>query len=95
MLTPYVASAVVIGDSNLGVFGYPEPTCTKPIRPHKPYSYSSKYEIDSYNSQVALFNSEMDEYIRCVKRYLDAANNDIDAIKEKMTEAVNRAKSPY
>lgn len=94
-LSPAMASAIVIGDTNLGIMGYPEPQCTKPMKPTKPYSFSSSYEVDSYNSQVRFYNLELDSYVQCIRRYLDAANSDIERIKEKMDEAVKRAKSNY
>jgi len=78
--------ALVIGDSNLDYFsGYPDPTCTKP---YKPYQLDDDFAVQSYNSQE-------DEYVRCINKYVDNAKNDIARIKEKANAAVDKANSPY
>lgn len=75
------ASAYVIGGSNLGFSGYPDPTCYKPSRP---YDLSNEYAVDSYNRGIR-------EYRECLETYLDNAQNDINRIKEKMRETVDNA----
>lgn len=92
MLAPCFASAYVIGGTNFDFRGYPEPNCIKPIRPNKPYSFNSQWEVDSYNRQVESFNMQYDMYVDCVKTYLDNASKDIDRIKEKMKSAIDDAR---
>ncbi len=75
------AGASVYGGSNLGFSGYPDPTCRKP---YPPYSDSA---MDREN-----YRSDMDRYIRCVKEYLENANNDIDRIRQAQEEAIAEAK---
>ena len=86
--------AIVLGGTNLGVFGYPDHTCRKPNKPLKPYSFNSRWEIDSYNSQVDSYNLERQRYIDCVKEYLENASNDIKRIEEKIEETIAEAKRP-
>lgn len=81
MMTP--VAAMVIGGSNLGFSGYPEPSCRKPI---KPYQFVDDYEVSSYNMEV-------DRYISCVREYVDNANNDIDRIREAAQLAISEARS--
>ncbi len=88
------AFAIVIGGTNLGFSGYPDHSCRKPNKPFKPYSFNSRWEVDSYNSQVDSYNYEHQRYIACVKEYLENADNDIKRIQEKMEEAIAEAKRP-
>jgi hypothetical protein len=66
----------------------------KPSKPIKPYSFNSRWEIDSYNSQVDSYNMERQRYVGCVKDYLEYASNDIKRIEERMDEAIEEAKRP-
>lgn len=88
------ALAIVIGGTNLGVFGYPDHSCRKPHKPIKPYSLNSRWEVDSYNRQVDSYNFELQRYIACMKEYLENASNDMKRIEEKMEEAIAEAKRP-
>lgn len=73
--------AIVIGGSNLGVFGYPEHDCVKPRRPLPPVD---QWAADSYNRDAR-------RYRDCMIEYLENAENDIKRIKEKMEEVVDEA----
>lgn len=86
--------AIVLGGSNLVISTYPDHSCMKPSKPIKPYSFNSRWEIDSYNSQVDSYNMEHQLYVGCVKDYLENASNDIKRIEEKMDEAIEEAKRP-
>jgi hypothetical protein len=79
------AGAVVFGGSNLGVFGYPEDRCAKPI---VPYSGASEYAVRQYNLDVEMFNT-------CAKRYIENANADIERINEAVDKLARKAKSDY
>jgi hypothetical protein len=95
MLSPTMSFAFVLGGSNLGIGGYPDHSCYEPIKPIKPYRFSSDYEVHSYNASVDSYNVELDSYMDCIKSYLDNAKNDIERIKEKYNETVQRAKERY
>ena len=87
----YSANAIVFGGSNLGIFGYPSHACTRPYsKPYKPYSFGSQYEIDRYNAEVDSYNSVLRIYMGCIQEYVDNSKNDIDRIKEKVTEAISQ-----
>lgn len=79
------ALALVFGGSNLGIFGYPDHTCSKP---YKPYSFTAQWEVDQ-------FNSELTAYYSCIDEYVENAKNDIDRIIEKANEAVDDVNSRY
>lgn len=76
------ANALVIGGSNLGLLGYPEPECSKP---YKPYEFNDKYEYEIYKSK-------MENYISCIKEYAENANHDIQRINDAVEEAIRKAK---
>lgn len=79
------AYAIVVGPSNLGPMGYEENSCRKPI---KPYDLSDEYAVDSYNS-------DLERYTRCMREYLEGADNDIRRIKEAAEEAIAEAKRDW
>ena len=85
--------ALVLGGSNLGMFGYDEHSCTKPFPPSKPYAFNSQWEIDTYNNEVDYYNSERESYVRCIRDYVDNAENDIEIIKEAIESAIDEANS--
>lgn len=88
------AHSIVLGGSNLPLFGYPDHSCYKPSKPYKPYRFYNQYEIDSYNMEVDNYNSELERYLSCIEEYLENAKNDIKRIKEKMEEVVDEDQSP-
>jgi hypothetical protein len=84
-----VASAIVLGGSNLGLFGYPAHECHRPYsRPVEPYEFTSQWEVDLYNSEVDRYNSQIEMFIRCIEDYIANAKNDVERIKEKVDEAI-------
>lgn len=89
MIIPLNAEAYIYGGSNLGYSGYPSHDCNEPVKPFKPYSFTSQWEIDSYNAQVKNYNSQLQDYIACLEEYTDNANNDIKRIQEKAREAID------
>lgn len=78
------AGAIVLGGSNLGVMGYPDHRCRKPYRPSQ---FSEESEVYSYNNEV-------DRFVRCIREYVENADNDIQRIQEKGQAAIDYAKSP-
>lgn len=89
---PIAASAIVFGGSSLGYMGYPSNDCAKPIKPFKPYSFDSQWEVDSYNTEVEQYNADFEAYIGCMKEYVENANNDIKRINEKIQEAIDEVR---
>jgi hypothetical protein len=58
-----------------------------------PYSFSSQYEVDSYNLEAEIYNNEMRVYSDCMSEYVENAKNDLVRIKEKANEAISEASS--
>ena len=84
----------VFGGSNLSVMGYPDHRCRPPYtKPRKPYSFTSQYEIDSYNRKVETYNFQMREYENCISEYVGNAKRDIKRIQEKTNDAIREANS--
>lgn len=82
LLASASAGAIVIGGSNLGMFGYPKADCDKPERP---YDLSDSYAVDRYNQDVR-------EFRRCLTEYVENADNDIRRIKEAVDDALSSAR---
>ncbi len=72
--------AMVYGDSNLDMMGYPE---FDEFPPSEPYS-RDRYSFDQYRDEV-------EEYVRKAQDYVEAGNNDIQRIKEAQEEAIEKA----
>lgn len=82
------AEALILGGTNLGIFGYPSHDCgMKPPKPFRPFSFSSQWEIDSYNMEVDSYNLAMNRFVSCLREYIDNSKNDIKRIEEKIDEA--------
>ena len=93
-MIPTIVFGLVLGPSNLGMFGYPQHNCSPPYsKPYKPYSFDSQWEVDNYNAEVEAYNYEIGIYFDCINEYLEAANNDIKRISERMDEAIDEANS--
>lgn len=74
--------AVVLGASNFGYGGYPDPVCREPLPPYS----NDAYAWDSFKSEAL-------EFELCMSKYVEAANNDIAAIQEQAQAAVNKYNS--
>lgn len=91
LVLPLNSAAYVIGGSNLGIMGYDDHACSKPYPPTKPYSFSSQWQIDSYNREVEDYNDDLRRYIDCIEEYVENGKNDIERIKEAINSAINDA----
>jgi len=86
---------LVLSICYLNAFYYPSHSCRKPSKPYKPYSFSSNWEVDSYNSEVRTYNSDLEEYIECIEQYIEEANSDIKKIQREQQEAIDDANRIY
>lgn len=77
------AMAYVFGGSNLGFLGYPKHSCSQP---YKPFQFTSQ-------SQVNMYNADLEVYFNCIDSYVENAKNDIDRIIEAANEAISEANS--
>lgn len=89
------AIAYVTGGTNFSYSGYPDPECSRPFRPIKPYDLTNELAVDSYNRRVRLYNLEYDEYIACIQLYVENATNDMKRIKEKAEEEIQKARPEF
>jgi hypothetical protein len=71
------AHGLVLGPTNLSVLGYPESRCTEPPIP---------YDNDKYLWEIFKFDAE--QYEKCMREYIEAANLDSQRAIEKGNEAV-------
>lgn len=90
---PGGALAYVYGDTNFDFAGYPDPTCHKPVKPYRPLPGAGRFAIQSYNFEVDRYNLDLEAYNRCIRQYVEAAQNDMERIKEKALGAIAEAKS--
>ena len=90
-----IAVAMVIGPTNFGFSGYPAHSCYKPLKPRKPYSTTEQWEVDRYNIEVDSYNSQLRIYQDCASDYVEAAQNDMKRIREKVDELLRDIESPY
>jgi hypothetical protein len=74
------ADAIVLGESNLPLLGYPEARC---------YELRVPYSDDDYAWES--FRHDADEYVDCINQYIEAGNNDIRRIREAQQDALNEA----
>ena len=88
-LAASISHSLVFGGSNLSLSSYPSANCYKPSPPYKPYSFNSQWEIDSYNLEVDSYNSSMRIYTNCINTYVENAQNDIERIKEAISDAID------
>ena len=85
------AYAIIFGGTNFGYLCYPDHECRKPVKPFRPYSFSSQQEIDSFNNDVDDYNYNRRRYVNCINEYLENSNNDIMRIREKMDLTLQEA----
>lgn len=74
------ANALVIGGSNLGVMGY---SAFNEVTPNQPYN------SDEFNFNM--YRNDTETYVNQAKEYIENCNRDIERIKEKQQEAINKA----
>ena len=77
---PLIASAYVIGDSNLGPMGYPE---FNEYPPSAPYS-KTENSFQDYRYEVV-------NYVRKAKEFAEACDNDARRANEAAEEAIRKA----
>ncbi len=87
--------ALTLSICYLNAFYYPSHSCYKPSKPYKPFSFSSNWEVDSYNSKVRTYNLELQTYIDCIEEYVEEANSDIKKIQREQQEAIDDANRVY
>lgn len=89
ILLAVIASVFLTGE----VFAY----CSKPSQPYCASSYSDfsdEYEFNSCKRDMENYQQEVDSYVRCLQRNLDAAIEEAkDAVEEATSDAERNSQS--
>ena len=71
--------------------GYPGPMCgERPEVPVRPEKFETEEAISAYNVKVEAYNASMERIIACVRAYVASAADDIELIRKRAKEAVER-----
>ena len=71
--------------------GYPDPACGEPPEvPERPEKFETEEAIAEYNAKVEAYNASMERLIECVRTYVVGANADIERIRKRSREAIDR-----
>ena len=71
--------------------GYPGPMCgERPQVPVRPEKFETEEAISAYNAKVEAYNASMERIVACVRAYIAGAAADIELIRKRATEAVER-----
>ena len=77
--------------SNLPGGIYPDPGCgPRPDVPARPERFESEEAIAVYNEKVDAYNAGMDRLVECVHEYVRNAAADIEQIRRRSQEAIER-----
>ena len=71
--------------------GYPGPACgERPEVPERPEKFETEEAIVEYNAKVDAYNASMERLVECVRTYVVNANADIEQIRKRSREAIDR-----
>ena len=71
--------------------GYPGPACgERPEVPERPEKFETEEAIVEYNARVDAYNASMERLVDCVRTYVVNANADIEQIRKRSREAIDR-----
>ena len=88
MLAAFTTGATA--GSNLAE-GYPDPACgERPEVPERPEKFETEEAIAEYNAKVDAYNASMERLVECVRAYVNNANADIEQIRKRSREAIER-----
>ena len=71
--------------------GYPEHVCgERPEVPERPEKFETEEAIAEYNAKVDAYNASMERLVACVREYVANAAADIEQIRRRSREAIDR-----
>ena len=74
--------------------GYPDPACAeRPEVPERAEKFETEEAIAQYNAKVDAYNASMERLVECVREYVTNANTDIEQIRKRSREAIDRLNS--
>jgi hypothetical protein len=107
LLTASVAPAALAGTNLPALADYPGPGCAKPgdkpiLARDTPRVVSAggvtinsgTRDVKDYNKQIAQYNAALQDYTVCMNSYVANGQADIDAIRNKVNQAVEQGKIP-
>ena len=83
-------TTVATAGSNLAE-RYPDPACgERPEVPERPEKFETEEAISEYNAKVDVYHASMERLVGCVRAYVSNANADIEEIRKRSREAIER-----
>ena len=71
--------------------GYPDSACgERPDIPERPEQFETEEAIAEYNAKADAYNVSMERLVECVREYVTNANEDIEQIRKRSREAIDR-----
>ena len=71
--------------------GYPGPACgERPAAPERSEKFETEAALAEYNAKVDAYNSAMERLVACVRDYVVNAAADIEEIRRRSHEAIDR-----
>lgn len=90
VITLVALAAGVTAGSNLPE-GYPDPACgERPDAPERPEKFETEEAIAEYNAKVDAYNASMERLVECVREYVTDAAADIEQIRKRSRDAIDR-----
>ena len=103
-----ISTAAQAGTNFPALKDYPGPDCSKPgdkpvmaketrqvVQAGGGLAFTTgTHDVKGYNEQVAAYNMALAAYTRCMDAYVDNAQADMNAIRDKVNQAVAAGKAP-
>ena len=71
--------------------GLSRPACgERPEVPERPEKFETEEAIAEYNAKVEAYNASMERLVTCVREYVTNATADIEQIRRRSREAIDR-----
>ena len=71
--------------------GYPDPACgERPEVPERPERFETEEAIAEYNAKIETYNASIERLVACVHEYVTNATADIEQIRRRSREAIDR-----
>jgi hypothetical protein len=81
---------VFIGTTLIADMFQPSPSCYEPIKPFKPYSFNSQWEVDLYNDAIRMYGIEINNFRNCIQNFIDEQNMAIKKHLDAIDEATKK-----
>ena len=96
--TPRLLAVIVSAALSMGATagtnlpeGYPDPACgDRPVVPERPEKFETEEAIAEYNAKVDAYHTSMERLVECVREYVTNATADIERIRMRSREAIDR-----